>query len=106
MKTKPVKRGKSEPSWIDVKQKISGFDRAGLIHLISDLYVMNRENKAFLHARFQLGKAPLDGYKQRIRSAVVPDISGARIKDPSPSNARRIIAEYKRRSAMSSVCRN
>jgi hypothetical protein len=96
MAAKKGKGNKSKPSWIDVKQKISGFDRAGLIHLISDLYAMNPENKAFLYARFQLGKAPLDGYKQRIRSAVAPDTSGIRIKDPSVSNARRVISEYKK----------
>jgi hypothetical protein len=90
------KASKSKPTWIDVKQKIAAFDRAGLIHLISDLYAMNPENKAFLHARFQLGESPLDGYKQRIRSAVSPDTSGTRIKDPSVSNARRVISEYKK----------
>ena len=79
-----------------MKQAISSFDRAGLIHLISDLYAMSPENKAFLHARFQLGIAPLDGYEQRIRSAVAPDITGVRIKDPFPANARRVISEYKK----------
>lgn len=96
MKAKQAKSGRSRPSWIDVKQKISSFGRAGLIHLISDLYAMNPENKAFLHARLQLGEAPLDGYKRRIRTAIGPDTSGVRIKDPSPSNARRVISEYKK----------
>ncbi len=90
------KAAKPKPSWIDVKRKISSFDRAGLIQLVSDLYAMNRENKAFLHARFQLGIAPLDGYKQRIRTAVAPDITGTRMKDPSPSSARKVISEYKK----------
>jgi hypothetical protein len=92
--SKLKKGGKPKPSWIDVKRKISSFDRAGLIQLVSDLYAMNRENKAFLHARFRLGTAQLDGYKQRIRAAVAPDITGRRIKDPSPSSARKVISEY------------
>jgi len=90
------KGGKPKPSWIDVKRKISSFERAGLIQLVSDLYAMNPENKAFLHARFQLGTAPLDGYKQRILTAVAPNVTGARFKDPSASNARKVISEYKK----------
>lgn len=96
MAGKQGKGRKTKPSWIDVKRKISGFDHAGLIQLVSDLYALNRENKAFLHARFQLGPAPLDGYKQRIRTAVAPDITGTRFKDPSPSSARKVVSEYKK----------
>ena len=96
MAGKQSKDGKPKPSWIDVKRTISSFDRAGLIQLISDLYAMNRENKAFLHARFQLGTAPMDGYKQRIRAAVAPSISGTRFKEPSASDARKVISEYKK----------
>jgi hypothetical protein len=43
---------KTTPSWTDVKTRLADFDRAGLIGLIQDLYAANKDNQAFLHARF------------------------------------------------------
>ena len=46
---------KNIPSWVDVKEKLANFNRAGLIGLIQDLYATSKDNQAFLHARFALG---------------------------------------------------
>ena len=96
MASEPGKAKKAQPSWIDVKHKISAFDQAGLIQLVADLYALSRENQAFLHARFRLGLSPLDSYKQRIRTAVAPNATATRFKDPSAASARKVISEYKK----------
>jgi hypothetical protein len=57
---------KSQPSWTDVKAKLSGLDRAGLIGLVQDLYAASKDNQAFLHARFALGDDVLKPYKATI----------------------------------------
>lgn len=64
---------KAKATWSQVKAKLSDFDRAGLIALLQDLYAASRENRAFLHARFGLGEAPLLHYKQVIASSLWPD---------------------------------
>jgi hypothetical protein len=47
---------KSKPTWADVKTKLAGFDRASLVGVLRDLYAADEGNRAFLHARFGLGK--------------------------------------------------
>jgi hypothetical protein len=46
---------KNAPTWSDAKAKLAGFDRAGLIGLVQDLYADSNDNRAFLHARVELG---------------------------------------------------
>jgi hypothetical protein len=47
---------KKEPTWSDLKGRLTEFDRPALIGLIQDLYTANKDNQAFLHARFALGE--------------------------------------------------
>ena len=54
--------GKSSPSWTDVKDKMTAFDRASLVGLVQDLYAASKDNQAFLHARLRLGEAVLEPY--------------------------------------------
>ena len=68
MPDKPKKRQKSKPSWSDIKNILADFDRAGLMHLVSDLYAFSKENQTFMHARFALVANALDDYKKRIRT--------------------------------------
>jgi hypothetical protein len=56
----------SRPGWIDVKAKLAGFDRLGLLGLIQDLYAAHQDNRTFLHARFGLGKDVLAPYKEAL----------------------------------------
>lgn len=60
----PSKR--STPSWSDLKVKLADLDRAELIGLVQALYAANRDNQAFLHARFALGEDVLKPYKATI----------------------------------------
>jgi len=57
---------KNTPSWSDVKTRLTDFDRTGLIGLVQDLYAASKDNKVFLHARFELGDDSLESYKATI----------------------------------------
>lgn len=93
-KAPKVERPKAKPTWTDVKAKLTEFDRAGLMQLVSDLYAFHRDNQAFLHARFNLGKSPLDDYKKRIALALAPDLSRKLNANISVASARKAISEY------------
>lgn len=84
---------KSTPSWSDVKPKLAEFDRAGLLGLVQDLYAANKDNQAFLHARFGLGDDPLKTYKQVINHWINPPDYR---KPISVSKAKKAISNYKK----------
>jgi len=88
------KRPKNKPTWSDVRSKLADFDRAGLQQLVADLYAFHKDNQSFLHARFELGESPLEAYKQRIQSALAPDISRKRNAIISVAAAKKAISEY------------
>src|SRR5262245_52096968 len=50
---------KPEPTWRDVKAKLGGFHRTGLLRLLKDLHELSGDSHAFLNARLGLGAAPL-----------------------------------------------
>jgi hypothetical protein len=82
------------PSWSDVKDKLAGFDRPGLIGLVQDLYAASKDNQAFLHARFGLGDDVLKPYKVAIDRWLWPDVF--KNQDSSVAKAKKAIADYKR----------
>ena len=82
------------PTWSDVKKRLAGFDRAGLLGLVQDLYGLSRDNQAFLHARFGLGADALAPYKASIDRWLWPDL--ARNQSVSVATAKRAIASYKK----------
>jgi len=86
------KKPKTQPAWGDVKAKLAEFDRAGLLALVQDLYVLNKVNQSFLHARFALGTDSLAVYKKRIHDALFPDWN----KPVRAAEARKAIAEYRK----------
>jgi hypothetical protein len=45
---------KNAPSWSDVQVKLANFDRTDRIGLIQDLYAINKDNQAFLHAQYSV----------------------------------------------------
>jgi hypothetical protein len=53
-------KSKSQPTWTDVKAKLADFDRAALLGLIQSLYAAQKDNQAFLHARFGLAADVLE----------------------------------------------
>lgn len=90
-----IKRvSKSQPTWTDVKAKLTEFDRPGLLDLIHHLYAAHKDNQAFLHARFGLGEDVLAPYKETIDRWVWPD--PFRNQDASVSKAKQAISQYKK----------
>jgi len=49
-----AKPKRTKPTWSEVKANLTEFDRAGLLGLVQDLYAADKNNQAFLHARFGL----------------------------------------------------
>ena len=80
--------------WTDVKAKLAGFDRAGLLGLIQNLYILQKDNQRFLHARFGLGEDVLKPFKETIERWLWPDVF--RNQDTSVSKAKQAIAEYRK----------
>src|SRR3989441_11474242 len=87
-------RSKLQPTWTDVKAKLEGFDRVGLLRLIQDLYAAHKDNQLFLHARFSLGEDVLEPYKKTIDRWLWPD--PFRNQDTSVSKAKQAISHYKK----------
>jgi hypothetical protein len=82
------------PSWKAVKAALQSFDRAGLLGLVQDLYAVDKDNKAFLHARLGLGSDLLAPYKATISRWICPNLM--RSQPVSISKAKRAIADYKK----------
>jgi hypothetical protein len=82
----------ASPTWADVKTFLQTFDRAGLQGLVQDLYAANKDNQAFLHARFGLGSDRLGPYKATISRWINPDLM--RNQSVSVAKAKKAIADY------------
>jgi len=82
------------PSWQAVKAALQSFDRAGLLGLVQDLYAVDKNNEAFLHARLGLGSDQLAPYKAIISRWICPDL--LRGQAVSISKAKKAIADYKK----------
>jgi hypothetical protein len=90
----PAKTKKLSPSWSEVKTRLTGFDNAGLLGLVKDLYGLGKDNQAFLHARLGLSADSLAPYKATILRWICPDI----FKDQRIciSKAKKAISDYKK----------
>jgi hypothetical protein len=82
------------PSWKAVKAALESFDRAGLLGLVQDLYAVDKDNQAFLHARLGLGSDQLAPYKAIISRWICPDLM--RGQSESISKAKKAITDYKK----------
>jgi hypothetical protein len=85
---------KPQPSWRDIKEKLAGFDRAGLLGLIQELYAAHKENRIFLHARFGPGDDVLAPYKKIIERWIAPDVF--RNQNTSIAKAKQAISDYRK----------
>jgi hypothetical protein len=85
---------RSQPAWTDVKAKLAGLDRIGLVALIHDLYAADRDNQAFLHTRFGLGEDVLTPYKKTLDRWLWPDV--LRNQDTSVAKAKQAISSYRK----------
>ncbi len=73
------------PSWKAVKAALQSLDRAGLLGLVQDLYAVDRDNQAFLHARLGLGSDQLAPYKAIISRWICPDLMRNRTERTTPN---------------------
>ena len=80
--------------WSSVKAELRSFDRTALLGLIQDLYAANKDNKAFLHARLNLGDDPLKPYKVVISRWICPDVF--KNQPVSVAKAKNAISDYKK----------
>jgi hypothetical protein len=85
---------RSTPSWSDLKARLADLDRAELVALVQALYAANRDNQAFLHARFALGEDVLKPYKLTIDRWLWPDVF--KNQDISVAKAKKAIADYRK----------
>jgi hypothetical protein len=84
----------AQPTWTEVKAKLAGFDRRGLLGLIQDLYAAHKDNRTFLHARFGLGQDLLAPYREALDRWLWPDV--LRNQDASVMKAKQAISSYRK----------
>ena len=84
----------SKATWGELKARLAGIDRPGLIGLVQDLYAASKDNQAFLHARFGLGGDVLKPYKATIDRWLWPDV--LKNQDTSVAKAKKAIADYRK----------
>jgi hypothetical protein len=65
-------------AWSDIKASLNGFDRAGLLGVIRNLFEANATNRRFLHARFVPAASALEQYRNLVQAAVFPPPLGQR----------------------------
>jgi hypothetical protein len=85
---------RSRPAWTDVKAKLAGLDRLGLVGLIQDLYAFQKDNQTFLHTRFGLSGDVLKPYKQTLERWLYPDV--LRNQNTSVTQAKQAISDYRK----------
>ena len=85
---------RSQPAWTEVKAKLAGLDRLGLMGLIQDLYAFQKDNQTFLHTRFGLSGDVLKPYKQTLERWLSPDV--LRNQDTSVTKAKQAISAYRK----------
>ena len=97
------RKPRSQPAWTDIKARLAGFDRRGLMGLIQDLYAAHKENRTFLHARFGVGSdslGPCVGSdslgpcKETLDRWLWPDV--LRNQDTSVAKAKQAISGYRK----------
>ena len=85
---------RTQPKWTDVKAKLAGLDRIGLVGLIQDLYAADKDNQTFLHTRFGLGGDVLRPYKETLNRWLWPDV--LRNQDVSIAKAKKAVSGYRK----------
>jgi len=86
---------KTTPGCSDVMARLHGFSHDGLVALIHDLYLANKDNRVFLHTRFALDGDALEPYKRTIDRRIFPDIF-RNAPHHSVSKAKAAISDYKK----------
>ena len=85
---------RSQPKWTDVKARLTGLDRIGLVGLVQNLYALHKDNQTFLHTRFGLGEDVLKPYRETLNRWLSPD--PLRNQDVSIAKAKQAISRYRK----------
>lgn len=83
-----------KPSWTNIKSILITKEPVELLMLIKDLYALNKNNKTFIEARYQMSDDTLEPYKKIISDALYPDLT--KNKSISLSAGRKAISDYKK----------
>jgi hypothetical protein len=84
-------------SWENAQSSLKGYDRDGLLRLISDMYQLSPENRNFLQARLMSDPDSAKPFKKRLRAALNPDAVGK--FDYDLATAKRTIREFSQASS-------
>lgn len=87
-----AKKKTNKTKWSDVKPSVAGLDAKGLVALVADLYALSKDNRDFLHARFDPGADPLAPYKAIIDECMYPNVM--RNKPIQIAEAKKAISSY------------
>ena len=87
-----AKKKIGKPKWSDVKPGVAGLDHKGVVALVSDLYALSKDNRDFLHTRFDPAADPLAPYKEIIHDCMYPDVM--RNRPIQIAKAKRAISAY------------
>ncbi len=68
-----MKLSNKKPAWKDVKAILLKKENSELLKLIADLYLLNTENKSFIHSRYSISEKTLEPYKSIISESLYPD---------------------------------
>ncbi len=90
-----TKTAMKRASWSDLKRSLTELDCNDLLGVIQSLYAASKENKAFLHARFDLDGDILDPYKKTIERWLWPDVI-YKNQSYSVAKGKKAIADYKK----------
>ncbi len=86
-----MKAAGTKPTWTDVKTKLADFDRPALFGLVHDLYMADKDNQAFLHARFALaGGDVLKPYKATLAQTVSVQLHALYLDPEDPQAVRAV----------------
>ena len=88
------RKPRSQPAWTDIKAKLAGFDRRGLIGLIQDLYTAHKENSDVSSCALWLGDDALRPCKETLDRWLWPDV--LRNQDTSVAKAKQAISSYRK----------
>lgn len=81
--------------WGKIKSEIKDYSSSQFLEIISDLYNLGNQNKAFLEARFLTSTIDtIQPYKKIIERFLFPDIT--RGQDVSLKNGKKAISDYKK----------
>ena len=89
---------KSKNSWNTIKKTLKTSSSSDLIDLMSELYLLSKDNQDFLNARFIETEDVIQRCKDKIRQYLAPLDPCKSSQQVSLKNAKKVISDYKKAS--------